>query len=188
MALPAATTAMRYRLVGSGWNLNHGLHPYISDDAGRYHPTPNPERLSLLPPSKQQPNRPATARSQIKPHSRFCSTTQTRHLFEDAGRDTNTERREKPYLQTHGDETALLMDGAGKSELMRSPSCLYLSTVLSVGPPATPRFPRYCLLFLRLLFLLRLGFYRGAELALRVLQGLSFSFNAARILIIFTIT
>jgi hypothetical protein len=89
----------------------------------------------LLPPSKQQPNRPATARSQIKPHSRFCSTTQTRHLFEDAGRDTNTERREKPYLQTHGDETALLLDGAGKSELMRSPSCLYLSTVLSVGPP-----------------------------------------------------
>lgn len=39
MALPAATTAMRYRLVGSGWNLNHGLHPSISDDAGRYHPT-----------------------------------------------------------------------------------------------------------------------------------------------------
>jgi hypothetical protein len=38
MALPAST-AMRYRLVGSGWNLNHGLHPYISDDAGRYHPT-----------------------------------------------------------------------------------------------------------------------------------------------------
>lgn len=173
MALPAATTAMRYRLVGSGWNLNHGLHPSISDDAGRYHPTPNPERLSLLPPNKQQPNRPATARSQIKPHTQvalellrqrspavpnrplntagFCSTTQTRHLFEGAGRDTNTERREEPYLQTHGDETTLLLDGAGKSELMRSPSCLYL----------------------------RLGFYRGAELALRVLQGLSFSFNAS---------
>lgn len=71
MALPAST-AMRYRLVGSGWNLNHGLHPYISDDAGRYHPTPNPERLSLLPPSKQQPIRPATARSQIKPHTQVA--------------------------------------------------------------------------------------------------------------------